>query len=102
MIVRDRLVIAIAARHWAFAELATPESIREWEAWREDERQQEQQAGPSASPRAQERRAAGAGADARLFRGVTRRRRIVHDAAVLGDRLVCLWDPAFGQIDAGT
>jgi hypothetical protein len=35
-----------AARKWALAELATPESIRQWEAWREDVRQQEQQSGP--------------------------------------------------------
>jgi hypothetical protein len=36
----------LAARKWALAELATPESIRQWEAWREDVRQQEQQPGP--------------------------------------------------------
>ncbi|HEY3395832.1 MAG TPA: hypothetical protein VGK58_24230 [Lacipirellulaceae bacterium] len=36
----------MAARKWALAELATPESIRQWEAWREDVRQQEQQPGP--------------------------------------------------------
>jgi hypothetical protein len=35
-----------AARHWAFTELATPESIREWETWREDVRQQDEQALP--------------------------------------------------------
>lgn len=36
----------IAARKWALAELATPESIRQWEAWREDVRQQDKQSGP--------------------------------------------------------
>jgi hypothetical protein len=36
----------IEVRDWALAELATPEAIRQWEAWREDERQQEKQAGP--------------------------------------------------------
>ncbi|HEX2477182.1 MAG TPA: hypothetical protein VHK01_20670 [Lacipirellulaceae bacterium] len=35
-----------SARDWALAELATPESIRKWEAWREDVRQQDKQAGP--------------------------------------------------------
>jgi hypothetical protein len=36
----------MAARHWAFTELATPEASREWETWREDERRQETQTGP--------------------------------------------------------
>ncbi|HJQ81746.1 MAG TPA: hypothetical protein VJ828_17410 [Lacipirellulaceae bacterium] len=36
----------MAARKWALAELATPESIRQWEAWREDVRQQDEQPGP--------------------------------------------------------
>lgn len=36
----------IAARKWALAELATPESIRQWEAWREDVWQQDQRPGP--------------------------------------------------------
>jgi hypothetical protein len=36
----------IEARNWALTELATPESLREWESWREDERQQDQRAGP--------------------------------------------------------
>jgi hypothetical protein len=36
----------MAAHKWALAELASPESLREWEAWREDVRQQEQRAGP--------------------------------------------------------
>jgi hypothetical protein len=36
----------VAARQWALAELATPESIRQWETWREDVRQQDEQAGP--------------------------------------------------------
>jgi hypothetical protein len=36
----------IAARKWALAELATPESIRQWEAWREDVRQQDQRPSP--------------------------------------------------------
>jgi hypothetical protein len=36
----------VEARNWAFAELDTPESLRDWESWREDVRQQDQQAGP--------------------------------------------------------
>jgi hypothetical protein len=36
----------VAARKWALTELATPESMREWEIWREDERKQDEQAGP--------------------------------------------------------
>jgi hypothetical protein len=35
-----------SARDWALTELATPEAMREWEAWREDERQQDDRAGP--------------------------------------------------------
>jgi hypothetical protein len=35
-----------SARDWALAELATPESIRQWETWRGDVRQQDEQAGP--------------------------------------------------------
>jgi hypothetical protein len=35
-----------SARKWALGELATPESSREWEAWREDVRQQDEQSGP--------------------------------------------------------
>jgi len=40
------LWLLATARHWALAELATPESIRQWEEWRDDVRQQEQQPGP--------------------------------------------------------
>lgn len=36
----------IAARKWALAELSTSESIGQWEAWREDVRQQDEQSGP--------------------------------------------------------
>lgn len=35
-----------SARDWALAELATPESIRQWETWRDDVRQQGDEAGP--------------------------------------------------------
>jgi hypothetical protein len=34
------------ARQWALAQLATPESIRQWEAWRDDVRRQESEPGP--------------------------------------------------------
>jgi hypothetical protein len=36
----------VGARNWALAELATSESIHQWEAWREDVRQQETHPGP--------------------------------------------------------
>jgi hypothetical protein len=38
----------IAARNWALTEMATPKSVREWQAWREDVRQQQSQPGPVA------------------------------------------------------
>ena len=37
-----------AARQWAFAHLATPESIEEWQTWREDVRRQQTEPGPVA------------------------------------------------------
>jgi hypothetical protein len=36
------------ARAWALAELSTPESIAEWQTWREDVRRQQDQPGPVA------------------------------------------------------
>ena len=36
----------LSARHWALAELGTPQSIEQWEAWREDVRQQQTERGP--------------------------------------------------------
>jgi hypothetical protein len=36
----------ISARKWALAELATPQSINDWQAWREDVREQQSQPGP--------------------------------------------------------
>jgi hypothetical protein len=33
-------------RHWALAELAKPKSISDWQAWREDVRDQQSQPGP--------------------------------------------------------
>ena len=35
-----------SARHWAIAELATPKSIADWQAWREDVEQQQEHPGP--------------------------------------------------------
>ena len=35
-----------SARHWALAELATPQSTAEWEAWRADVRAQQDEASP--------------------------------------------------------
>jgi hypothetical protein len=35
-----------SARHWALAELATPQSTAEWEAWRADVRAQQDAASP--------------------------------------------------------
>ena len=35
-----------AVRHWALAELAKPKSIGDWQAWREDVREQQSQPGP--------------------------------------------------------
>jgi hypothetical protein len=45
------MIVAVAwslrsARTWALTELATPDSIREWESWREDVRQQDEARGP--------------------------------------------------------
>jgi hypothetical protein len=36
----------VSARQWALAELATPQSIGKWQAWREDVRQQQKDPGP--------------------------------------------------------
>jgi hypothetical protein len=36
----------LAARHWALADLATPKSTAEWEAWRADVRAQQDRASP--------------------------------------------------------
>jgi len=36
----------ISARDWALAELATPRSIEQWQAWREDVREQQTEPGP--------------------------------------------------------
>jgi hypothetical protein len=36
----------LSARHWALAELATPQSTAEWEAWRADVRAQQDDASP--------------------------------------------------------
>ena len=36
----------ISARNWALAELATPRSIEQWQAWREDVREQQTEPGP--------------------------------------------------------
>jgi hypothetical protein len=36
----------LSARQWALAELATPQSISDWQAWREDVREQQAQPGP--------------------------------------------------------
>ena len=36
----------MVARDWALAELTTAESRRDWDAWRADVRQQDEQAGP--------------------------------------------------------
>src|SRR5687767_1371 len=38
----------IAARNWSLTEMATPKSVREWQAWREDVRQQQSRPGPVA------------------------------------------------------
>lgn len=35
-----------AARRWALADLATPQSIDDWQKWREDVRQQQDEPGP--------------------------------------------------------
>jgi hypothetical protein len=45
------LVVAVVAamfetRDWALAQLSTPESVADWQAWREDVRQQQGQSGP--------------------------------------------------------
>jgi hypothetical protein len=36
----------ISARHWALADLATPQSTAEWEAWRADVRAEQDQSTP--------------------------------------------------------
>ena len=36
----------LAARNWALTELATPKSVRQWQAWREDVEQQQSQRVP--------------------------------------------------------
>jgi hypothetical protein len=36
----------VAARHWALAELATQQSMGDWQTWREDVREQQSQPGP--------------------------------------------------------
>jgi hypothetical protein len=36
----------VSARHWALAELVTPQSIGQWQAWRDDVRQQQTRPGP--------------------------------------------------------
>jgi len=45
------LIVAVIAamyetRDWALAQLSTPESVADWQAWREDVRQQQDQRGP--------------------------------------------------------
>jgi hypothetical protein len=36
----------LSARQWALAELAKPQSLRNWEAWRSDVRERQTQPGP--------------------------------------------------------
>ena len=36
----------LSAHRWALAELATPQSISQWEAWRDDVRRQQTERGP--------------------------------------------------------
>lgn len=40
------VVGTLQARHWAMAHLSTPESVGNWQAWREDIRQQQNRPGP--------------------------------------------------------
>ena len=45
------LVVAVVAamfktRDWAFTQLATPQSVADWQEWREDVRQEQVQPGP--------------------------------------------------------
>ena len=58
----------ISARRWALADLATPQSTAEWEAWRADVRAEQDQptTGPPRGP--QKRRATRLSSDARLLR----------------------------------
>jgi hypothetical protein len=47
MLVIGAVILSLtSARQWALAELATPESIEDWQAWREDVHEQQTQPGP--------------------------------------------------------